>query len=128
MSANISDDAVPLLRAASVAVFLGFAEDLRFEFIDSVEDGHPALLDCLDAQSEIGTEFRVRLPGERGSEETLFSRTQTQYRLLVTIHSGGNRVRRGDDTLPRHNNQSAVGVLEFRHHPVGSCGTRERNL
>ena len=75
MIPDIRDNAVPLLWSADVAVGLGPAQNLGFEFVDSVEDRHPALLDRLDAQPEIRAEFGVGLAAERCNKEFLFRRT-----------------------------------------------------
>src|SRR5688572_141290 len=83
VSPDIRYDAVPLLRSAPVAVRFSATQNLRLEFIDSCENGHPSPFDRLDARSEIGTELCIGLAGESRSKESLFRRTQTEYRLLI---------------------------------------------
>ena len=95
MSPDIRDNSVPLLRSAAVTFRVGRAQDLGLELVDSIENGHPAFLDRLNAQPEIRAEFGVGFSDESRSKQFLLRRTQTEYRRLVTIECCGNGVRRG---------------------------------
>lgn len=53
MTANIRNDAVTLLRSATVGRFLSLAQNLRLEFIDSTENRHPSFLDCPETQVKV---------------------------------------------------------------------------
>ena len=74
MIPDIGDNAVALLRSATVAVRFGLTQNPGLEFIDSVKNRHPTFLDRLDAQTEICTELGVGLAGEGRSQERLFRR------------------------------------------------------
>src|SRR5215470_2010813 len=53
MTPDISDNAMALLRSSAVAVRISPAQNLRLEFVDSIENRHPPFLDRLNAQPEI---------------------------------------------------------------------------
>src|SRR5436189_143284 len=108
MIPDVRDNAVTLLRSAPFALCPGAAQNLGPECGDSVENRHPAFLDGLNAQPESRAEFGVGFPGESRSKELLFRGSQMQHRRLVTIHSGGNGVWGGENTLPGHNSQRAL--------------------
>ena len=74
MRPDISNNPVTLLRSAGIVVRVGPVQNPGFEFVDSVENGHPTFLDRLDAQTEICAEFGVGLTGERRGQEPLFRR------------------------------------------------------
>src|SRR5437867_3423791 len=93
MIPDVCHNAVPLLRPAAIAIRSGTVHNLGLEFLDSVENGHPALLDRLDAQSEFRAEFRVGFAGEGGAKESLFRRTQAEDGYLVAIERRRYRVR-----------------------------------
>ena len=53
MCPYVRDNAMPLLRTAAVGVFFALLQDFRLEFIDSLKDRHPSLLDGLNTQAQI---------------------------------------------------------------------------
>src|SRR5262245_33838334 len=120
MSPDIGYNAVSLLRPATVAVWIGLAQDVGFEFVDPVENRHPTLFDRLDAQTEICAKFGVGLAVKSRSQELLFRRAQTEYWWLVTIHCCGKGVRCGESALSGHNGQCALGSLKFCDQAVRS--------
>src|SRR2546421_11947973 len=77
MIPDVRHNTVPLLGAAA-AIRFGTVHNLGLEFLNSVENRHPALLNRLDAQSKFGAEFRIGFAGEGGAKESLLRRTQTE--------------------------------------------------
>src|SRR3977135_4535097 len=105
MRPDIRHNTVPLLRTPAVAVRVGLGQNLRLEFIDSVENRHPTLFDRLDAQAEVRAKFSVVCASKIRSQELLFRGTQPEYRRLVTVHRSGNGIRRVKSALAGHNGQ-----------------------
>src|SRR5215475_8861312 len=120
MRPDVSNNTVALLRSAGVVVRLGPVQNPGLEFVDSVENGHPAFLDRLNAQPEIRAEFGVGFAGKSRSKKPLFSGTQPEDWCLITIHCRCDRVRRSEYAFPRHNGQGAFGLSKLRHDPVRS--------
>src|SRR5262249_7276953 len=120
MSSDVSDDSVPLLRSAHVAVRVGWTQDLWFELVHPIENGHPPFLDRFNAQPEICAEFGIGLSNESRAKKSLLCGAQTQHRGLVTIECRGNRVRRGGNTFGRGHCQCTFRFGEFRDYSVRS--------